>query len=144
MSQRAHTATKTARYWGERETGQCRHANGTDEALKKHYSEWQGAIASCDDKHVHTSPVGTYRPNGFGLHDMSGNVWEWLEDCWHDGCQGATGVHGRAGGDCSGRVLRGGSWDARPRDLRSANRYRDTTGNRSDFLGFRIARTLTP
>jgi len=91
-----------------------------------------------------TVPVGGYAPNAFGLYDMHGNVWEWVEDCWHDSYNGAPTDGGAwaSGGGCSRRVLRGGSWDYRPRDLRSANRRRDATDFRDDLNGFRIARTL--
>ena len=93
-----------------------------------------------------TRPVGSYEPNGFGLYDVHGNVWEWVEDCWHDDYNGAPtdGSAWTSGGDCSFRVLRGGAWVNYPRDLRAANRGRDGTGNRYSNYGFRLARTLSP
>ena len=77
---------------------------------------------------------------------MLGNVWEWVEDCWHEDYAGAP-TDGRAwvsGGDCEKRVLRGGSWNNVPRVLRSANRIGVSTEYRGHYVGFRIARTLTP
>ena len=92
--------------------------------------------------------MGSFGVNGFGLHDVHGNVWEWVEDCWHGSYDGAPS-NGDAwlesgGGDCSGRVLRGGSWLNNPRDLRSANRDRYVSGLRFSAIGFRVARTFTP
>ena len=91
-----------------------------------------------------TAPVGSFPANGFGLHDVHGNVWEWVEDCWNDNYEGAP-KDGRAweSGDCSRRVLRGGSWYAGQRDMRSANRFWFTAGFRNISNGFRVARTLT-
>ena len=93
-----------------------------------------------------TVPVGSFPANRFGLHDMHGNVWEWVEDCRHDSYTGAPsdGSAWTTGGECSRRVLRGGSWDDFPRNLRSAVRFRYVTGNPYDDLGFRVARTFTP
>ncbi|MCY4443056.1 MAG: SUMF1/EgtB/PvdO family nonheme iron enzyme [Deltaproteobacteria bacterium] len=93
-----------------------------------------------------TVSVGSFPANGFGLHDVHGNVWEWVEDCWHGNYDGAPadGSAWTSGGDCGSRVLRGGSWVNDPRNLRSANRNWFTAGNWSDSIGFRIARTLTP
>lgn len=91
-----------------------------------------------------TIEVGSFKPNPFGLHDMHGNVWEWVEDCYQrDGYQRAP-ADGSAyvSGDCSRRVLRGGSWNSYPRFLRSADRYGDRVGYRVDNYGFRVARTL--
>ena len=90
-----------------------------------------------------TAPVGSFPANGFGLHDMIGNVWEWVEDCYHDSYNGAP-ANGSAwtSGDCSRRVGRGGSWNNPPAGLRSAVRIWGTTANRNDYLGFRVARTL--
>ena len=90
-------------------------------------------------------PVGSYRANGFGLYDMHGNLYEWVQDCWNDHYEGAP-ADGRAweSGNCSRRVLRGGSWRSNPRYLRSATRLRIDSGFRYFFNGFRVARTLAP
>ena len=92
-----------------------------------------------------TFPVGQKHPNELGLYDMSGNVWEWVADCWNGGYVGAPS-DGSAwqSGECSARVLRGGSWYDRPRDLRSALRIRTTARFGDYYHGFRLARTLTP
>ena len=92
-----------------------------------------------------TVVVGSYPPNAFGLHDVHGNVWEWTDDCWSESYRGApSDGTAWAGGDCGRRVLRGGSWSNEARNLRSAYRFRNTTGNRFNYFGFRVARTLTP
>ena len=90
-----------------------------------------------------THPVGQKQANELGLYDMSGNVEEWVQDCWNGNYSG-TPSDGRAWerGDCGRRVLRGGSWFNRPWYLRSANRDRDTADNRYSDFGFRIARSL--
>lgn len=127
----ARAGTETARYWGESESGQCRYANGSNES------------APCSDGYEVTSPVGAFQPNPFGLYDVLGNVWEWTADCWNDSYVGAP-LDGSAwrSGDCSLRVLRGGSRNASPDHLRSAFRGRPQAGNRLSGIGFRIARTL--
>lgn len=89
--------------------------------------------------------VGEYPANAWGLHDMHGNVWEWVEDRWHNNYDGAPAnglpwIEGTA----SARVLRGGSWSDGPRDLRSAIRHRYLPVYRLNNFGFRVARTLTP
>ena len=134
----ARAGTETARYWGEGESGQCRYANGADETYG-----WSEAF--CDDGHASTSPVGHFRANGYKLHDVLGNVWEWTEDCWNESYRRAP-RDGSAwtSGNCGRRALRGGSWSDVPGNLRSAFRGRGTPGNRSGNAGFRVARTLTP
>jgi formylglycine-generating enzyme required for sulfatase activity len=91
-----------------------------------------------------SAPVGSFKPNAFGLYDMSGNVWEWVEDCYHVDYSGGAPRDGSAwtSGDCSRRVRRGGAWGYIPRILRSAARGGDSPVNRSAFVGFRLARSL--
>jgi formylglycine-generating enzyme required for sulfatase activity len=90
-----------------------------------------------------TTPVGSFPANAFGLHDMHGNVWEWCQDCWNANYNGAPS-DGSAWttGDCTSRVLRGGSWNDSPQVLRSAYRGWGSPTNRDLNRGFRLARTL--
>lgn len=94
---------------------------------------------------MQTAPVGSFAANAFGLHDMHGNVSEWTEDCYHEKYDGAP-PDGSAwtAGDCTSRVVRGGSWLNNPGDLRSANRSRLPANHRSDAVGFRVGRTFNP
>jgi len=103
--------------------------------------------ASCGSQwdNKQTAPVGSFPANRFGLYDMVGNVWEWTQDCWNESYQGAPADGSPwTSGDCSRRVVRGGSWGGDPGILRSAYRVRGTTDYRDYALGFRVARTLTP
>ena len=90
------------------------------------------------------APVGSYRANAFGLHEMHGNVWEWMQDVWHPSYDGAPtdGSAWTLGGDASRRVLRGGSWSASPNRIRSASRLRYPPDFRGSNVGFRVARSL--
>jgi formylglycine-generating enzyme required for sulfatase activity len=107
------------------------------------------AMADCFDcgsrwDDMETAPVGSFAPNAFGLHDMLGNVWEWVEDCYHDSYEEAP-KDGSAwtNGDCKERVSRGGSWGDLPQVLlRTAFRLRTPPVNRYEGLGFRVGRTL--
>jgi formylglycine-generating enzyme required for sulfatase activity len=93
-----------------------------------------------------TAPVGSFKPNAFGLYDMHGNVWEWVEDSWHETYDGAP-TDGSAwfqGGDPSFRVARGGAWRNDTGLVRAAVRVKRNTHVRFDTLGFRLARTITP
>jgi formylglycine-generating enzyme required for sulfatase activity len=90
-----------------------------------------------------TLEVGALPKNAFGLHDMHGNVWEWVQDCYKESFKGAP-IDGSAvtSGDCRLRILRGGSWNYYPKLLRSAYRYATAPDVRLDMAGFRIARSL--
>ncbi len=91
-----------------------------------------------------THPVGGKAANEFGLHDMHGNVWEWVEDCYQPNYVGAPADSSAAPRqDACDRVFRGGSWVSNlPDFLRSAYRYRFLPFIRLSYLGFRVARTL--
>ena len=94
-----------------------------------------------------TQEVGKYPANVWGLNDTAGNVWEWTEDCWHDNytkeqTDGSQAWLEADQGDCTRRVVRGGSWDDRPGGLRSAGRNRSISDAAVNDLGFRVARAL--
>ena len=91
-----------------------------------------------------THAVATKNPNWFGLFDMHGNVWEWVEDCWHGTYASAPADGSAWAAGCSGnfRVLRGGAHNQVPALSRSANRYSNYPDNRYISSGFRIARSL--
>ena len=102
-----------------------------------------GGVAEGRDRWINTAPVGSFKASAFSLHDMHGNVWEWVEDCYNDTYAGAPG-NGDAWTtrDCSERVLRGGSWFDLPGCVRAAYRYWDRSDRRLIIGGFRVARTL--
>jgi formylglycine-generating enzyme required for sulfatase activity len=92
-----------------------------------------------------TAPVGSFKPNAFGLHDMHGNVWEWVEDCWDlDLTEAPSDGRARESGcpDDQRRVQRGGAFLHEPRVLRSTVRNSYGKDNRANGVGFRVARTL--
>jgi formylglycine-generating enzyme required for sulfatase activity len=95
-----------------------------------------------------TTVVGAYPANAWGLHDMHGNVWEWVEDHWHESYRGAPS-DGSAwtGASLSSNlrvwVLRAGSYEAGSEACRSAFRYQTTINTRNLVIGFRVARTLS-
>jgi formylglycine-generating enzyme required for sulfatase activity len=90
-----------------------------------------------------TQPVGSFRPNGFGLYDTSGNIAEWVQDCWNDNYRGAPS-DGSAWtkGQCGQRVLRGGSFASRSNMIRSHSRFRYDHDVRYYANGFRVVREL--
>ena len=92
-----------------------------------------------------TLPAGSFRANAFGLHDVHGNVWEWVQDC-RSQAYAETPVDGSAWErpNCSRRVLRGGAWLSSPRNLRAAVRVGGAPDCGDALSGFRVARTLAP
>jgi formylglycine-generating enzyme required for sulfatase activity len=110
-----------------------------DEEVELHQYGWYSANSESKPQ-----PVGRKNANRFGLHDMHGNVWEWVEDIWHADYVGAPadGSAWLAGGDL--RVARGGSWNYGPDNLRSASRDGFGAVSRISLIGFRVGRTLAP
>jgi formylglycine-generating enzyme required for sulfatase activity len=126
----ARAGTTTRYWWGDE--FETKRVN-----CKVSGSEWRGK---------QSSPVDAFPPNPWGLHDTSGNVLEWVEDCWHENFEGApddaTPWLNSGGGDCGWRMLRGGSWYYIPNYVRSARRFRNTADLRSDDIGFRLAQDI--
>jgi formylglycine-generating enzyme required for sulfatase activity/serine/threonine protein kinase len=123
----ARAGTETEYPWGDRI------GSGNANCLECG-AQWAGRGVS--------SPAGSFAANDFGLYDMHGNVWEWVQDCWNDSYDGAPS-NGSAweSGDCDLRVLRGGSWDFSPRWLRSAARNRYNVNASLEGIGFRVVQT---
>jgi len=137
----ARAGGKTARPWGENPKDACSHANVADNTTYEGTS-WEPKH-DCSDGYWFPAPVASYQANRFGLYDMLGNVWEWVQDCYQDSYTGAPADgSAREGGKCEVRVLRGGSWNDDPRIARSANRSGGAPAFRSFDSGFRLARTL--
>ena len=133
----ARAFSKTAYAWGS--VSNHNMANyGTDTCCT-------GATDGTDIWAGQTAPVGSFPPNAFGLFDMAGNVYERVLDCWNPSYVGAP-LDGspRLSGDCSARVVRGGSWISSPELIRSAERDAYNGYYRSNVLGFRVARDIKP
>ncbi len=132
-----------SRYWGDDPDKGCAYANGADQALKRALPDFGFSIAPCNDSAVYTQTAGAYRRNAFGLSDMLGNAWEYVEDCYHDNYVGAP-LEGSAwqGASCDRRVVRGGGWFNDPQIIRSANRDWSNPDGADNDAGFRIARAL--
>jgi len=136
--------TTTSRYWGNGADRACGHANVADKTLERKFPAL--LIHNCQDGHVYTAPVGSYGQNRFGLKDTLGNVWEWVEDCWHENYEGSP-TDGSAwleagGGNCSQRVIRGGSWLNDPAYLRVSNRFGGVAVDGTFDIGLRLAQDL--
>ncbi len=130
----ARAGTPTPYWWGK--AAGRDHANyGTEGCC--------GGMTSGKDEWMRAAPVGSFAANGFGVHDMLGNVSEWTLDCYHPSHEDAsTDGSPRRSDDCVERVVRGGAWNLPPRALRAAARAATRIEVRSDELGFRVVREL--
>jgi sulfatase modifying factor 1 len=144
----ARGGTTTPRYWTGANARACDFANVTDLAAAEAFDfdkKDESQVFPCRDGHVYTAPVGSFRPNAFGLYDMLGNVWQWVADCYKDTYEKAPAdgsASEASGSQCAMRVLRGGSWNAPTSEVRSAYRGGETPDYRDIFNGIRVARTF--
>ena len=123
----AGTATRSSFWWGYNEEPNRAHCFGCGSGL---------------DPRKPTK-IGSFGPNKFGIHDTAGNVAEWARDCWHDNYDGApTRADAWEGGDCSYRVVRGGSYSSPPTSIRHAKRDKFKSDSTYDHIGIRVVRRI--
>ena len=136
----ARAGGEAAYPWGDDPHQACIHANGVDRTPLARYPSW--VATRCNDGALNTAPVGSYRPNAFGLYDMIGNVSEWVQDCTAPSYETlpAAGSYDPPG--CERRIVRGGAWGSTIPNLRTADRFRQPPGHRDDSIGFRVMRPL--
>jgi formylglycine-generating enzyme required for sulfatase activity len=130
------------RPWKDNLAGACADANVADQSAAQQYPGWK--VNPCNDGYVYTAPVGSFQPNAFGLYDMLGNVFEWVQDCWHPDYRGApaNGSAWLTQGDCTQHNLRGGSWFTSPTLVSTSARNRFEETYRSNSIGFRLVREI--
>lgn len=122
--------------FGNNAAALCEYANIADQSTT---IGWRNRL--CHDGYETTAPVGSFKPNAYGLYDMHGNVWEWLADCWHHNYKGApmdSSPREKSSG-CSIRVQRGGSWFYGASEARVTYRSKGNDLDKSVTLGFRLA-----
>lgn len=115
-------------WWGKAAADICQYANVADDSYAKTYPDDKRTRPACKDGFAYTAPVGSFKPNAYGLYDMSGNVWQWTNSCFK--------------GDCSNGTFRGGAWnDADIENFRMKHSWGDRAAVRSFALGFRVLRS---
>ena len=131
----ARAGSQTA-FW----TGDC---IDTDQANYDGNYDYQDCGAKTGVYRAQTVSTGSLPANAFGLHEVAGNAWEWVQDCWHDSYDEAPDDgSARESGDCARRVVRGGGWNITPEYVRSAFRFRNNPDDSFLNVGFRLARAL--
>ncbi|MCY3621770.1 MAG: SUMF1/EgtB/PvdO family nonheme iron enzyme [Gammaproteobacteria bacterium] len=132
-------AGSTGRYYfGADPTMLCAHANIADSTYAITYPK--PGVAACSDGALRVAVVGGRSVNPFGVHDILGNVEEWVADCWRDNYKGAPPDQSARNGDCPAHVLRGGAWDSLPHESTVSVRSTSTRG--SSTRGVRVVREL--
>jgi formylglycine-generating enzyme required for sulfatase activity len=138
----ARAGTQESRWRGDDPVTLCQFANGADLSYERARPGEPNTNKACDDGYVFTNPVDALPANPWSLHDMLGNLWQWTADCFTPDYTAAPSVASLAitGGDCTQRVIRGGSWHNYPDALRSAARFALPNTLRSSSIGFRVLR----
>jgi len=145
----ARAGTTGSRFWGDDPAQACQFANVFDRRnevkIRQRFNVPKAWAANhdCADSYFAIAPVGSFRANPWGLHDMLGNVWEWVQDCRHDHYQGApTAAHpaweAQDSGTCSKRGVRGGSWFVAVPYVRAAHRSWNFPTDKGSGIGFRL------
>ena len=135
----ARAGTTTSRYWGDDIAQQCLYADGSSLEYSKAFPQEPDVNRACTDGFLHTSPVGSFRQNPWGLYDMLGDVWQWTADCAHKGYVGAPTDGSAWTGTCKYHRYRGGSWYDGPSYLRAAMRNGGLPDQGYNGVGFRLA-----
>ena len=143
----ARGGTGTAWYWGSIEDGiglpeGCQYANTHDQSSRQNRPDYAWLAHPCEDGFTYTAPVGSFKPNAFGLYDILGNVAEWVEDCNVSYADAPTDGSAGVVSECERRVTRGGAWLHGPTWVRSAFRHPQVSGYANYTVGFRVARDL--
>lgn len=132
----ARAGSTTIYPWGSSLEEGCAWMNGVDRTIVSQYPDWE--VAACDDGALKTAPVGSYRPNAFGLYDMIGNVTEWVQNCYSASYETPSADTPA----CEQRALRGGSWGSVAKWIRVADRFHYPPDDHDDSVGIRVARNL--
>jgi formylglycine-generating enzyme required for sulfatase activity len=132
----ARAGVTDAHYWSDA-SGACAYANIADKAAKREHSNW--SITNCDDGFAGTAPVGSLKPNAFGLYDMLGNVKQWAAGCAVDSLAEIPADGSPLGGSCNYHPARGSAWDSLPNIVRLAYWEKGPASYASANYGFRVA-----
>ena len=138
----ARAGGEAAQPWAPGGADACANANVADQSAARRYPGW--TVFACNDSYVYTAPVGSFKANAFGLNDMLGNVFQWMEDCWNADYAGAPADgSARSDGNCSEHELRGGSWFSTPAYVRAGYRNHFAADYRTSTVGIRLVREIT-
>ena len=132
----ARAGVTGSHYWSE-EGDACKFADIADQAAKRKHSNW--TVMDCDDGYAGTAPVGSLKPNAFGLYDMLGNAKNWIGGCSTDSIDEIPADGSPVGGSCNYRPVRGSGWNAPPDIVRLARREKNPASYAASNYGFRVA-----
>lgn len=136
----ARAGSSAAQPW-QTDAEACGSGNVADQHAAQLYPGW--TVYACDDGYAQVAPVGAFTENAFGLQDTLGNVFEWVQDCWHDDyVDSPTTGAARLDGNCVEREMRGGSWFTPPEYISVSYRNRFAADYRSSSVGFRVVREI--